>query len=113
MKNQGTHLVYKNCLGSISQNDENYAFELTIHDKSVFLSPQQFLRLKNKVKNFNLEAMLLQNSNPVEILIVPEKDEIFVLTCIEMVQIRDLFDGAMVMLSLNSILRDALNPALF
>ncbi|NMM49174.1 hypothetical protein [Marinigracilibium pacificum] len=113
MINQESHIVYKNCLGSVAQNDLDMTFELTMHGKTVSLTPQQFLRLKNKVKSFNLEAMLLQEGHAVEILIIPEHDEVFVLTCIEMVQIRDLFSGSMVMLSLNSILQDALKPALF
>jgi hypothetical protein len=94
--------------GAIYQCDVTNRLILEFWETHTAFSAQDFLQFKRMVETVNLRQMALStdDSHDLEILSMPRTERCFVLTLCEIVHLRELLDGARLMLELNTLLRE-------
>lgn len=72
------------------------------------------IAFKKRLDDLNIEELLLSDAalNSLEILSLCNKDRMLVLTLDEIIEMKDLIPGALVMLELNSIVQQRIVRAL-
>ncbi len=72
-----------------------------------------FIAFKSKLDVFNVEAMLMSDfeSHDLEIIPLCNKDHFLLLNLNEIIEMKDLIQGALVMLELNSIVHHRIRRA--
>ncbi|GAA4445997.1 hypothetical protein GCM10023189_00650 [Nibrella saemangeumensis] len=100
--------IYRNEKGAVYQCDTTCRLILEFWDTHTAFSARDFLQFKRMVETVDLRQMALHTDDAydVEILTPPRTDRCYVLTLCEIVQLRDLLNGARLMLELNSLLRE-------
>lgn len=100
--------LYRNEKGAVYQCDASRRFILAFWDTHTSFSARDFLQFRRMVQSVDLRQMALHTDDAydVEILTPPRTERCYVLTLCEVVQLRDLLNGAMLMLELNSLLRE-------
>lgn len=94
--------------GAIYQCDVTNRLILEFWETHTAFSAQDYLQFKRMVETVDLRqmAMSTDDSHDLEILSMPRTELCFVLTLCEIVHLRELLDGARLMLELNSLLRE-------
>jgi len=105
--------VYSNRLGSIYQNDSRNCYVLAYNGRATLLSVGCFFHLKKQFDQVDIDAMVNNPRAEADMVILAPHacDRVFVLTLSELLQIKELFAGARVMLELNSILQERVNAS--
>ena len=98
--------------GCVYQCDNQHRLFVEFSGIRTAFKVQGLFKLKRLVDSIDLDAMA-QNPCRVadfEIVHLPGCERCFVLTLTDILKLRDLLSGAVVMLELNSILQERLNP---
>ncbi len=92
------------------QDDLARQFILNFKGKTVRLKACEFLNFKRYVDQISLEDMILRDGIGMDLQIIhhPRANQIFVLTLCEVIAMKELLNGTMVMLELQRILDDRL-----
>ncbi|WP_109829418.1 hypothetical protein [Reichenbachiella versicolor] len=100
------HLVHNTNNAKIWQSDIENCFYFDFKGQQYKLNVCGFIALKTKLINIDIEEMIISDELGADIAIVPlcNDERLLVLTIDEILELRELFPGAMVMLELNSIL---------
>ncbi|MBU2913844.1 MULTISPECIES: hypothetical protein [Reichenbachiella] len=107
------HLIHQTENGQIVQADKENCFYMTYKGMEYKMNVCSFIAFKSKIDTYNLELMLMSDvtKNDLEIIPLCNKDRFLVLTLEEMIEVKHLVQGALVMLELNSIVHQRINRA--
>ncbi|WP_017733869.1 hypothetical protein [Nafulsella turpanensis] len=107
---QAVSEVYSTINGKVLQDNRDYRFILEWQGESSTLKLPCFFGLKRRLDAIDIEQMLNSPSacHDVEIFSSCGCDRCFVLTIPEILELRNLLNGARVMLELNSIIYERL-----
>ena len=110
-----TKKVYSNRLGSIYQDDTRNCYILEYNGYATVLSVNCFFHLKKQFDQIDILAVISSTSRDADITIIAPHscDRVFALTLAELLQMKELFAGARVMLELNSILHERIHATVF
>lgn len=107
--------VYRTDKGVVYQCDASNRLILEFWDTHTQLSARDFSQFRRMVETVDVRQMALSTSaaDDVEILAPPRSERCYVLTLCEIIQLRELLQGAKLMLELNSMIRECgcANPA--
>lgn len=95
--------IYRTRSGQVSSL-KNGHFALIFKHLDLELKPTSFFNLRNKIKKIRLGSFFDEKGTDVEIVYFPSFDKVFILTLEEIIEMKDLMDGTIVMLELNSII---------
>ena len=104
--------IFRTENGCVFQCDEQQRFFVEFSGIRTAFKVQGLFKLKRMIDAIDIEAMV-QNPCRVadfEIVHLPGCERCFVLTLTDILKLKDLLSGAAVMLELNSILSERLNP---
>lgn len=96
------------------QNDKDNCFYLQFKGAEYRMAVCALIAFKNKLDQLNIEEMLLSDAsfNAIEIIPLCNREHLLVLTLDEIIEMKDLIPGTLVMLELNSILQQRIVRAL-
>ena len=108
------HLIYETANAKIKQSDRDNCFFLDFKSETYKLKVCSFIALKIKLDGLDLECILLDEltKSEIEIISLCNNERILVLTISEIIELKELLSGAMVMIELNSIVHQRINRAL-
>ncbi len=100
--------VFRTDKGAIYQCDRTNRLILSFWGTNTPLSARDFKQFRHLVDRINVHQMALSTdaADDIEILALPQSERCYVLTLCEIIHLRELLDGATMMLELNSILRE-------
>ena len=100
--------IFRTDKGVVYQCDASYRLILEFWDTHTLFSARDFARFRRMVETIDIRQMALSTAaaDDVEILAIPQTERCYVLTLCEVVHLRELLNGAKVMLELNSMLRE-------
>lgn len=106
--------VYSTSAGAVLQCDHRNRIVLHFAGSLTAFKVDAFLRLKQIVERIDLMAMAssTDRSSDVEVIYPVGCERVFVLTLPEVIALKELLEGAKVMLDLNSLLNERLNPVM-
>ena len=102
--------LFRTPKGVIFQDDKRGRFTLEFLGKTTSFKVQDFLHFKKAVDKINLEDILLNDCPDLQIIHHRNTDQLFVITLCDLVSLKELLNGAKVMLELNSIVHTRLAP---
>lgn len=107
------HLIHQTVNGKITQSDSESCYYLSFHGVSYKMNVCSFIAFKTKLDAYNVEEMLLSETEEQDLEIIPlcNKEHFLLLNLIEIIEMRDLIQGALVMLELNSIVHHRIRRA--
>ncbi|MGV3508058.1 MAG: hypothetical protein ACO1N7_02125 [Sphingobacteriaceae bacterium] len=107
--------VFRTGCGSVSQCNKTNSYILEYSGVVSSFKARDFIDFIKRINNINLEEMLLSSSRvtDVAVLMPPYSDRCFVLTLTDVLNLKDLLNGAKFALHLNSVLWECLRPQLF
>ena len=109
IKKEALDQVYSTDQCAIYQCDSSSKFYAYIFGSGVEFDICSLIAFRKKLQDVNLEALLLESETaPLEVIHTACIDRLFVLTIEEMIELRDLLEGAFAMLHLNSILHQTI-----
>ncbi|MGL1885935.1 MAG: hypothetical protein OCD76_05420 [Reichenbachiella sp.] len=108
------HLIYSTNNGEVFQDDVKNRYQLNYKGQSYHLSVCSFIAFKSKLEAVEVETVLLSDQmyKHIEIISLCNLDRVLVLTIDEVIELRDLVQGGLVMLELNSIVHHRIRKAL-
>ncbi len=108
------HEIYYTANGKVLQNDKDNHFYLEYKGKTYRMAACSLIAFKTKLDQMNIEEMLLTDAsiNSIEIIPLCNKEHLLVLTLDEIIELKDLIPGTLVMLELNSIVQQRIVRAL-
>lgn len=100
--------VFRTDRGIVYQCDASNRIILEFWDTHTQFSARDFAHFRRMVETVDIRQMALSTAAAydVEILALPRSERCYVLTLCEVVHLRELLNGAKVMLELNAILRE-------
>ncbi len=100
--------VFRTDRGVVYQCDTSNRLILEFWDTHTQLSARDFAQFRRMVDTVDIRQMALSTAaaDDVEILAPPRSERCYVLTLCEVVHLRELLDGANLMLELNTMLRE-------
>ena len=106
--------IFRTSSGSLHQCDQDNCFYLHFQDRQTSFRVCGLLAFKKKIDQVDLVALLLdeRNRSGLEIVRTCQNQAIFVLTIREILELKELLAGTLVMLELNSILHQKLQYSL-
>ncbi|MEO9804194.1 MAG: hypothetical protein ABJF04_13140 [Reichenbachiella sp.] len=108
------HTIYHTTHGKVVQNDKDNCFYLQYKGNEYRMAVCALIAFKSKLDQLNIEEMLLSDTslNSIEIIPLCNKERLLVLTLDEIIEMKDLIPGTLVMLELNSIVQQRIVRAL-
>jgi hypothetical protein len=102
--------VYSILNGAIYQSDSENCWYIDFAGKLARFDYRNLLKLRKAVYNIDIEGLLMDNtkSADVEIIFICACDHCYVLSLLQIISLKELLQGAFVMLELNHILHDRL-----
>ena len=102
--------VFATKKGVIYQSDSENCWYIDFAGKLARFDYRNLLKLKKAVYQIDIEGKLLKsdNSADVEIIFICACDDCYVLTLLQLIQLKALLEGTFVMLKLNHIIQDRL-----
>lgn len=102
--------VFSTKSGALYQSDSEKCWYIDFAGKLARFDYRNLLKLKKAVYQIDIEAKLLasDNSADVEIIFICACDHSYVITLLELIQLKELLQGTFVMLKLNHIIQDRL-----
>ncbi|MFP5078823.1 hypothetical protein [Pedobacter sp. JCM 36344] len=103
--------VFSTEKGAIYQSDEEGCWYVDFAGKLAKFDYRNLLKLQKAVYKIDIENLLLNNdkSPDLEIIFICACDHCYVLSLIEIISLKELLQGAFVMLDLNHIIFDRLH----
>lgn len=100
--------VFRTDKGVVYQCDASNRLILEFWNTHTQLSARDFAQFRRLVETVDVRQMALSTlaAHDVEILAPPHSERCYVLTLCEIIQLRELLQGAKLMLELNSMLRE-------
>ncbi len=100
--------VFRTERGAVYQCDATQRMILEFWEAQTAFSIRDFTQFRRTVQTIDLRQMALStdSAHDVEILTLPRSERCYVLTLCEVVHLRELLNGAQLMLDLNSMLRE-------
>jgi len=100
--------VYKTSSGSVYQSDREKCWYVDFAGKLARFDYRSMMKLRKAVYSIDIEALLLNSEKnaDLEIIFICACDHCYVFNIMECIAIKDLLEGAFVMLELNRILHD-------
>lgn len=100
--------VFRTEKGVVYQCDTSNRLILEFWDTRTQLSARDFVSFRRMVETVDIQQMALSTAaaHDVEILTPPRSERCYVLTLCEIVHLRELLNGAKLMLDLNAMLRE-------
>lgn len=94
--------------GAVYQCDRTNRLILSFWGTHTPLSARDFAQFRRMVDTVNVQQMALSTeaADDIEILTPPRSERCYVLTLCEIIHLRELLNGANLMLELNSMLRE-------
>lgn len=94
----------QNCM--VKQCDTNNSFFVTIWGETLEMKVCSLLIFKQRIFSVNLENLLLEDHNQgIEIVNFNCQNRLFVFSASEIIELRNLLDGTMAMLEVNSMIQ--------
>lgn len=108
------HSIFQTANGEVLQSDAEKCFYLRFKGNNYKLNACTLIAFKSKLDAINIESLLLSDAtqNSVEIISLCNRDRVLVLTVDELIELKELVPGALVMLELNSIVHQRINRVL-
>ena len=104
---EGTHSsiteLFRTSKGVVFQDDKRGRFMLEFLGRTTNFKVQEFLHFKKSVDQINLEDLILNDLPDLQIIHHRNTDQLFVVTLCDLVSLKELLNGAKVMIELNSI----------
>lgn len=102
-----TVLVYQTAHGRVYQSDKENCFFIEYKGQEYRLSVCALINLKLKLDAVCISSLLLsdQKGSDLEIIPICNSNRLLVLSLEELIEFKDLIPGVLVMLELNSIVR--------
>src|SRR5687768_15536698 len=103
--------VYSTRSGSIYQSDSENCWYIDFAGKLARFDYRNLLKLKKAVYQIDIENLLLNSDKApdLEIIFICACDHCYVLSLIQIIALKELLQGAFVMLDLNHIIYDRLH----
>lgn len=101
--------VFSTAHGAVFQSDRESCIYLEFAGRKARYKFACLQRLKKVINGISLEKMTDVNHPGIEIIFLCGAEECFVLDIAEILNLRELLEGAFTMFELNSILKDRLN----
>ncbi len=100
--------VFRTDRGVVYQCDVSNRLILEFWDTCTPLSARDFAQFRRMVETVDVKQMALSTApaDDLEILAPPRSERCYVLTLCEVIHLRELLNGAKLMLELNSMLRE-------
>jgi len=100
--------IFRTEKGAVYQCDRTSRLILDFWDTHTTFSARDFTQFRRLVDTVDVRQMALSTDSEydVEILTPPRSERCYVLTLCEVIHLRELLDGAQLMLELNSMLRE-------
>lgn len=107
------HLIHQTANGKITQSDKENCFYMSFNETEYRMNVCSFIAFKAKLDALDIEKMLLSESSKQDLEIIPlcNKEHFIILTLADIVEIKGLVQGALVMLELNSIVHQRIRRA--
>ncbi len=103
------HEVFKTEAGIIYQSDSERCVLIDFAGSICKFNYAQSLRLKKIIEAIDVDAMLLDTeSASLEIVTLHGCDNVYILSVLQIIKLKELLQGAFVMFDLNNILKDCL-----
>ncbi|QHV95177.1 DUF6686 family protein [Spirosoma endbachense] len=101
-------VIFKTDKGVVYQCDASNRLILEFWDTHTALSARDFTHFRRMVETVDIRQMALSTdaAYDLEILTPPRSERCYVLTLCEIVHLRELLNGAKLMLELNAMLRE-------
>ena len=98
-------------LGATFQSDQDRCFYVHFHGREIAMSACALIAFKKKIDAIDLVDLLTRDSVYTDTAVVStcNREAIFVLSLREIIDLKELLSGTLVMLELNSILHRQLN----
>lgn len=103
-----SELVFATSNVRIFQNDTRASFILQLPNDEVEFKLCALMAFRKKIQSIDLADMFMPSHPGVEIITMPQIERIFVFDLYQILELRDLFSGAMTMLELNSLIHEQL-----
>ncbi|MGV8878747.1 MAG: hypothetical protein ACOH2A_06925 [Sphingobacteriaceae bacterium] len=101
--------VFRTVKGTVFQSDTHNCLYVDFGNSLAEFNYQKLKRLKNACDQINVDELLLNTENAaIEIIYLCACEHLYVLSIMEVIQLRELLDGAFVMFQLNHIINDCL-----
>lgn len=99
-------MLYDTKSGSISYNIKKSLYTLTFKDQEYSMHFCEFINVYRKINSINFDVCLLSTDSKYDTnkLVLFRSNKILKLSLLEMVQVKDLFEGAMFSLKLRDLL---------
>ena len=96
--------------GAVYQSDSEYCWYIDFAGKLARFDYRNLLKLKKAVYQIDIDQLLLNSakSPDLEIIFICACDHCYVLSLLQIIELKELLQGAFVMLELNHILFDRL-----
>ncbi len=102
--------VFSTAKGIIYQSDRERALFVDFGGKIAKYRFSCLNRLRNELKKVDIENMFIDVNSPnFELITISTCDHCYVLSAIDIINFKELLDGAFVMFNLNNILQDRLH----
>ncbi|MEQ9166838.1 MAG: hypothetical protein RLO12_11310 [Fulvivirga sp.] len=108
LDNNQLELVYETNRASLHQCDTSEIYTLRFNSEVVEFRVCQLIAFKRKIQKIDLAQMFADDTADIEIVYMPHCDRLFALNIHDVLQLKELFDGAFAMLELNSMIHKEL-----
>jgi len=110
LKNIHFEEVFSNSKGAIYQSDSESCWYIDFAGKLARFDYRNLLKLKKAVYQMDIEELLLNSTKApdLEIIFICACDHCYVLSLLQIIELKELLQGTFVMLELNHILFDRL-----
>jgi hypothetical protein len=100
--------IYSNHKGAVYQCDASNEFVVSFAGTTTYFSVRQFIDFKRVISQINLNVMLerIERAFDLELIYLPQKDELYTLEICEIYHLKELLAGAKAMLELHSFLNE-------
>lgn len=106
--------VFRTKAGGVYQCDEERCWYVDFASKMARFDYRCLLKLRKAIYNVDIEALLLNTDKTpdVEIIFICACDHCYVLTLMQVIELKEILEGTFVMLELNQILHQRLYQAI-
>lgn len=100
--------IFSTSSARLLQDDSKEQFILNFADETIAFKPCQLIAFRRKILDIDLVSLFSSDTPDIEIVELLHCQRIFVLTLINIIELRELLQGAFTMLELNSLIHQTL-----
>lgn len=97
-------LLFETPNATLHQCDTSELYILAFKGNELLFRPCEFIAFRRKMQQLDILPMLSSDAPDIEIIYMPHCDRVLALSLHEILEIKELFAGAFVMLELNSMI---------